>query len=831
MGLIRVALRHRAAELDLNDPNGRFHIARDFVPPPVSLAPNLAVGSSANRWAGGELAGVKAGDRDWSFSVHVTGESEAEVRHGISVLDSFLRRGMADDPVFLHVRGSEDVGFEPLWGQYGSDLRYEIIHGSAAASRQYTFGGVRESELPDCQVSLLIKPAAVGLRQHIGFAKGGILEDTLGVIDGFSRGVVLGSGISSGNQFVNPIFGNATYDTGWTTGASLVKAKNADLRFVLFGKASVKLSSAGATLNAFTGQVTHDLGATFLLTCYMKKLDSSAPTSADAELMYDGSAQTTTFVSVGNGWYLAWARPTAGTGAKAAGIQVKADHTVFVDGFQSVQTSDFTPVIHGDLLGCSWAGTAHNSVSSRTASYLRVPAGEALEVNAGTIRMVIRSHQPTASWVGSFGQLFDTDASGFSAWHTNSSSGTLKFSDGTNEITATGQHWTIGQILVLHLVWATGKLKIYVDGSEVATGSSFTPPAGDSWLYIGSTTNPWSQLWATIMDFATFAQDMSAAEILADYQNIVELVEDDRQLMPVPWLWTRDGDQRVENCNDSNNKNYCVIGGIPGTAPAKTRMDVQPVTIWTGAADIWWSQVLLDEFVNPDDTLFEDEQGTVETGACGGEVNVNLVPGGSGLLLHGLFNIARYEPLAGRDVYGFVRMKDAGDQLSGSLNERVGSNLVGETERLDLGADTTQRLFVLGPLPAVDYRDMLMAWGEAEADGVNDFIARFLRATGAAAADVSVDFVQLMLRPLLHLELTLSTTYTYRIEGNVAAKFLTSTGALSDIIPVSGDPIEFVPGKLNLLLSVMGADGGAMEVDGKEFEYDKVYITPRWALL
>ena len=97
MGLIRAALRHRAAELDLNDPTGRFHIARDFVPPPVSLAPNLSVGSSANRWAGGELAGLKAMDREWSFSVHVTGESEAEVRHGISVLDSFLRRGTADD--------------------------------------------------------------------------------------------------------------------------------------------------------------------------------------------------------------------------------------------------------------------------------------------------------------------------------------------------------------------------------------------------------------------------------------------------------------------------------------------------------------------------------------------------------------------------------------------------------------------------------------------------------------------------------------------------------------------------------------------------------------
>jgi hypothetical protein len=459
-----------------------------------------------------------------------------------------------------------------------------------------------------------------------------------------------------------------------------------------------------------------------------------------------------------------------------------------------------------------------------------VPASEALEVNAGTIRMVIRSHQPTDPWVGTTGYLFEGSASGFSARHTNSSAGQLRFHDGTNEIIASGQDWTIGQILVLHFIWATGKLKIYVDGAEVATGSSFTPPVGDTLVYIGSSDTATNQLWATIMDFTTFAQDMSAAEVLADYQNIVELVEDDRQLMPVPWMWTRDGDQRAENCNDSNNKNYCVVGGIPGSAPARTRMDVRPLTIWTNAADIWWSQVLLDEFIDPDGSLFRDHQGTVETAACGGQVSVDSLTGGSSLHVHGVFNVERYEALAGRDVYAFIRLKDAGDNLQGSLEMQVGSNSIGETDLIDLAADTTQRLFIVGPLPAVDYRDMLLAWSDAEADNVNDCIVHLKRTTGAAA-DISTDFVQLMLRPLLHLDLTLATTYTYRIEGNIAAKFVTSTGLLSDIIPIQGDPIEFVPGKLNLLLSLMGAEGVAMEVDGKEFEYNKVYITPRWALL
>ncbi|NIO43142.1 MAG: hypothetical protein GTO41_25095, partial [Burkholderiales bacterium] len=673
-------------------------------------------------------------DRNWQFGVHVTGDSEAEVRNGISALDRFLRMGTPDDPVYLHVRGSEDVAFEPLWGQYGSDLRYEIIYGSAAASREYSFGIAREGELPECRVDTLIKPMALGKRQSLAFAKGGIVEDLVGSADGLSRGVVLGGGVT--NKFNNPIFGNVTaYDTAWTTGSNLVKTKITDPDFVLFGKVAVKLAAAAATLNTFTATVAHDSGVSFLLTCYAKRLDSAAVTSADLQLTYNGVTQTTNYIEIGNGWYFLWARPTTPDASEhAAGVIVKVDRTIFVDGFQSLQSSDFSPLIHGDLLGCSWAGTAHNSDSTRTAAHLRVPASDALEVGEGTIRVVLRSHQPTDQWVGGYGYLFAADSSGFSAWHQNDTGGNLKFYDGTNTITATNIDWEIGEIVILHFVWASAKLKIYVNGSEAASGGQFSPPTGDSWLYIGSSSSALNQLWATIMDFTTFAQDMSQAEVEADYANILEHVEDDRRLAPVPWIWTSAGDGRVENCNDSASKNYCVIGAIPGSAPAASELRLKPITIWTGAENIWLSNAILDEFIEPIGNYFYDRQGTSDTTACGDEVETISVNTTEVYVDPPL--VIDYRAIAGKDLYLLFRMADAGANLQARWGIYIGNaSYLGEY--VSIAADSTFRLFVLGPVPILDYRSMVAAYGSGVADNKMR-LNLLLQRTVAGAANVSL---------------------------------------------------------------------------------------------
>jgi uncharacterized LabA/DUF88 family protein len=65
--------------------------------------------------------------------------------------------------------------------------------------------------------------------------------------------------------------------------------------------------------------------------------DGTAVTSADAELYYNGATITTTYTSVGGGWYKLQGAVAGANEARNYGIQVKANKTVYFDNF-SVQS-------------------------------------------------------------------------------------------------------------------------------------------------------------------------------------------------------------------------------------------------------------------------------------------------------------------------------------------------------------------------------------------------------------------------------------------------------------------------------------------------------------
>ncbi len=371
MGQIGIKLRRRNSDLDLNDlsATGIYRIAEGFVPPPVNLIPNLAEGTSANRWSGADLVTIKGANRRWSFQVNVGGASEAEITNGIRRLDHFLRSGTMDDPVFLHYRASIDASFEPLWGQHGADRRYEIAFGQAAASEAYPLGVTPNQILPECTVELEVKPVAIGKRQKLAHALGGIQEDILGWVDGNSRGTMIPEGTV--NEFGNPIFGDATFLNDWVKGTNIDADENRDRKFILFGESSARLTARAGTLNTFVDPLNTVNTNTWTLTGYVRLPDDAVPTSADLELYYV-SAQTTTFTQVGDGaWYRMEAQITGINGLQNTGVIVKEDRTVYVDGFQLEEKVYATPLCHGELLGCHWAGDPHNGPSEREEAWVK----------------------------------------------------------------------------------------------------------------------------------------------------------------------------------------------------------------------------------------------------------------------------------------------------------------------------------------------------------------------------------------------------------------------------------------------------------------------------
>ena len=831
MGLIRAILKHGVSELNLNDATGTYHLGRDFVPPPVSLTANLAHGTSANRLGGAELVSTKAVNRNLPFSVHVSGESEAEIRNAISLLDSFIRRGTKSDPVFLHVRGSEDVGFEPLWGQFGADLRYEIVFGRATVSSSYTFGFVRQEELPACGVNLDIKPFAIGLKQRVGSATGGILEDTIGVTDGLSRGVIIP--IAQTNKMTNPIFGNATWDNGWTTGSDLIASENIDEKFITHGKSSAKLVRSGPTNNRFTQSINVGNTNTHVISCYMKKPDGSIISeSVDARLVYSGFA-TATITSEGDGWYRLAATVTGIASGTVTGVELFAGKTVYIDGFQIEEAGFAKPLIHGDLLGCSWGGTVHASTSTRVAARLRAhqdPTNgvQAIDIAEGTFRVVWKPDYVNTE-LSTDRYLFDSDGLGdessfFGRWE--SAGDTWEFHDGTNTITGPADTFAVNEIIVLHFVYEPGRLEIYKNGVSIVSGSTYTPPnletGQTSGLYIGTNDAAGAHIGGTFMDFTTFAQAMTATEVSDDRDNILRQVEDDRRLSPIPWLWTKDGDDIVDNVDDSGRDNWYVVSGVPGSAPAKPRWKLTASTNKKGHT-MALAAIDYDDFRLP--TLpqyYGEEQGTVEGSSSGGELNRNTV-GTSETVISAAMEPDLLESMEGVTHF-FARMKETSAtgnlQLAPQFGYDAGglATIVGEFVNVDITA--SYKLFYLGSL---DVR----AVNILDAD-VRRLIydIRAVRTSGSGSLDL--DYFLVVPGEVMIIQSDGANNIpTYFIDDR---EVMGLNGANRFNGSFIGDFIEPKPDKANILWHAV-SDRDDTHLLTATTTIDYLYVTPRWALL
>ena len=88
------------------------------------------------------------------------------------------------------------------------------------------------------------------------------------------------------------------------------------------------IASNGA--QAFTSSVNVGDTNQYNLTAYAYT-DASAVTSADAELYYNGSTVSTTYTSVGSGWYQLTGTVTGANASRDYGVQVKAGKTVYLD--------------------------------------------------------------------------------------------------------------------------------------------------------------------------------------------------------------------------------------------------------------------------------------------------------------------------------------------------------------------------------------------------------------------------------------------------------------------------------------------------------------------
>lgn len=837
-----VKLTRGGASLDLNDQTN-YRVAVGFVPPSVILQPVIAEGGSTNRFGGGKLVDQKAASRPFTFTIHILGTSEADVSAKGDVVAAFLAMaGDVEEPLYLEYRANSDIAAEPLWGQRGANRRYEVIAAQGpTAGRMSGPANLRAQAIVNMQISLTLGPYALGKQQEVCSAMGGVQDDVVGALDGISRGLIAPE--STTNLFANPVFGNATYTTAWTAGASLVTTKINDQRRTYPGaENALRALASAATNNTLTQSLT--LPATsHTITFWVRRLDNGAVSTSQADITYDGSAQTTTYTNLGNGVWRMHATVTGTTAAAATGLLVKNKMTLEVLGAQCEAKAYPTPLACGDFLGHSWSGVSHAAsvTSTRTEARVRLPIAEGENFNrgSGAIRLVWRPH--VANDHPNDQYLFDTrdgsNTNGLSARYL-AASDSINFSRGASSLGTVAVTFAAFSVYVLHFVWGPDNMEMYVNGTRIGVGLSFLANSTGGYIYIGAdySGTDGSQCLGTIMDFAIYASELTAAEVLADYANVWPVVNGGKRAGAIPWLYTKDGDNVADNGLDTASstgaphENFAVVGGIAGSAPAETVFWVDPDS---GVSTIYLANWAIPFYLSPGACLYYEQGGTAgaatdsnadykaSTGV--GTTEVALATSGTAWE-----SKQKMRLLAGREFCIATRLYD----VSGSnlllafrfyINNTVsgGESVVTEFEApktlstLYFGVSLTPALVLpplieIYPLSSVDIEDPAM-------------VLAGKRTTGSA--DVRVDYMMLMPAPLMAF-----AAHTF---GNVICgrrvTSLTTGGGVAFIRQITGDVIELQPAQYNVLLVALHNGGTNTTIQGT-LQFEHVYITPRFAL-
>lgn len=804
--------------IDLND-RVNFYLRTDLVPPETNQATQIATGSALNL-AGGRVVARKPQTRSWTFSVRVVGTTDADIINQLRGVKALLSQaGDANEPVKIQYKPNSDTP-EPLWGQFGALLNYEVLSGRITIGPDY-MKGARRAKAVVATFEFTIQPYAVGKQQRVCSAMGGVIEDTLGAVDGRSRGLIVPEATT--NLHTNPVFGNSAYDNGWTAGANLIKSKVTDSQRVPFGFASVSLTAVNTTNNTFEESITLT-AASYRLSYYVMKIDRSAVTVSDCAVAYDGTAQSSTYESLGNGLYKIYVSVTGTAAAHTCGVAVINGRSIIVCGAQCELKAYNTPLCHGDLLGCAWAGTAHASASTRTVSACKIGVDDStLRFGAWTVRAVVKS--PYANTMSQYWFVFDArDGTYTAAPYCYYDPATDKYVLAYSGVTAASAALTFsaGTIHVIHAVCTGSTISLYVNGILTSTSGAFSAAAFGANLFIGSTYTPNTHGNQTTLGFATFDQALTATQIAADYANAAAVLADGARLESVPWLWTKDGDDIVDNCNDATRDNWCVVGGVDGNAQTPIRLHATPTALEPNG--VWLANNHAAVFVKPD-PLFLDYNTNADTSCSGGGYGSGAInTTGANIAVSALSQTEYKYLLAGKEAIVFTRVEVSAGTLSLKTRILSGSTVLYESDWITTAAVAVVfELFKTYPIRALDSQnDAIGIAGNPQ--------IQLLGKASAGTPTVSIDYACVMAGDFVEYLARHSASSKMIVFENKAV-CTDSSDLFTENMPTTGRvPLSVYPDEFNILMVQMGYVGGSNTV-ADTFTIGALYVTPRHELL
>lgn len=748
-----------------------------------------------------------------SFSIKVSGSSSAEIRKGIDDLNLFLTYcGDPANPTRFWWNPDNNVSAAPVWGQ--RERSVEVLSGYVEYWDAYFEADVR-STTAFVKVSFSFGSVAEGAKQLAATATGGIVEDWIGVADGQSRGLQIPEGdATNGNKMTNPVFGHPTWNTGWTAGTCLTATQNTNPEYIIYGINSGRLSSSAGSANTYTLSINAGTAQTHTLSCYAKLPDGGTIGTAHMQV-YCGSALTTTYQSVGDGWYRCWGTVLGGTAAVTTGVLVKQNYIVYTDAFQLEQQVYPTAFFYGDIAGCAWTGTAHASKSTRTASKLTLPT-TGLNLNEGSIR-VTWTPDRNADIGGATKVIFQSNTGGLTLqyvlpgakWNLYASAGAWNFQSAVDNFAAFIP-------ITFHVVWGNNGVHVYKNGVSIIN-DTFSIIANPTTFYIGSSSITTDHSNGVYSNFLLWeGEQLSAAEVLADYANISNIIADSQGLGGIPYVWTKDGDDTVDNVDSGANENIAVIGGIPGDLPAK--VDAKLTVGGMAAADLYLGRLdwKYGEYIDPD-FLTNAMLGTVALTTA--DNTITYIP----------FDDDEFRLIEGRKISVMMRAVEGTAAGLNNINLRTGISPGGAyyyTSYLasSWGTAGTTTIDSSPEIYFVQDEEFYRTLGITRAGSV--FIGA-KRASGSA--DLIVHSVGILPSP--------TTRFTNLSAGTVSPVILYTNGkayeatgtSLAYGYQVTGAALELMPNRYNVLVSYLGREG-VTSAATNTLAYSSVYITPRWRM-
>lgn len=444
------------------------------------------------------------------------------------------------------------------------------------------------SNILSCVLSLVDKAAVPAITAGGAMSGGGnreivVYQDTTGAIKtGY---------MDNGGNWQSWNAATAAWVAGFGAGTAVAGALGTTYRadvisngtswyVVIYDANDAVLTTTTAVTWALTRAIVNSL-------YYFSGDDDTTNYQSDMYLDYvkiDVGALTTTFSAEDPehpDWYRATSTAfTMPSTTVCCGVEVKAGRYVYVDDLQVEAMSYATPFANGDLLGCAWTGTAHDSTTTRTAGQCALGVSEAAYPQSQ--RPLIGDHGSLTLWykpgLSSTSQpnsvLFDAyfTAANQIELYWDSVGGNFECNfNGTLELQAAASTFSAGQEIFIGLTWdfTADSYYIYIDDATGVQGTTAMVAPILLRLYFGQSHIGSYQANGVIYDLRTWEDVLSSAQIAA-------VREAGRGLGELPWC-SKSGvlsGNSAENVEDSTRRGSFHIGGIPGELPPGIKMAV-----------------------------------------------------------------------------------------------------------------------------------------------------------------------------------------------------------------------------------------------------------------